>query len=304
MIDHDPYLISNCIIAENRKKRPEIDENSLSCPFCLGHEEDIEEVRLETKDEAGNFLIKIVNNKYPICTPLSEPYGIHDVVIDTPNHLEKPKDFLEEHWRVLLQTMQARWREMVMDPKIEFIQVFKNYGKAAGASISHSHWQMVALSEIPYHVALQYEHYNAFYKQDQSCYICHMLKELPNDLIILQNETWVVVAPKASQFAHETWLIPRRHSKHFGDLNSEELYTCSLLLKKLLMAYDELLKSDSAFNICFMSGGIKNTIDYHFYIKMIPRINQIAGFELATNCYFNTVHPKTHVQLMKNILEE
>jgi len=300
MMYEDPYLIKSCIIAEDRKKRPYINETSYTCPFCVGNEKDIEHIRLESKKPGEDFLIKIVNNKYPIC---DYPIGTHDVVIDTPSHMEHPKDFSEEHWKILLETMQTRWRQLATSPDVAFIQIFKNYGESAGASIKHSHWQIVALNKIPYLVELQYAHLNKGGQDSDACYICDMLKKIDNDLIITENESWLALAPRVSQFPHETWVIPKRHRKQYGDLKPEELQSCGKLLKKLLIAYEHL-KEACAFNICFMSGGIRNTLDYHFYIKIIPRLSHLAGFELATSCYINTVHPKTHVQLMQTILKE
>ena len=303
MIYEDPYLINNCIIAENRKKRPEIGKDSLLCPFCPGHEGDIEEVILEVKDETGAFLTRIVNNKYPICGIHHETYGRHDVVIDTPDHQQHPKDFSEEHWNVLLKLIQERWQQIADDGQIAFIQVFKNYGTLAGASISHSHWQIVALDEIPYYVQLQYEHFSQFNKTQQQCYMCYLIETMDQSLIICEDENWIAAAPKVSEYAHETWLIPKKHHKVYGYLSSFELNSCGQMLKKLLAAY-EVLEKGYAFNICFMSGGIKNSLDYHFFIKIIPRVTNWAGFELSTHCYFNTVHPITHAQVMKNILKK
>jgi UDPglucose--hexose-1-phosphate uridylyltransferase len=300
---NDRYLMNSCIIAEKRKERPSINETSDTCPFCLGHEQYIEHVRMEVKDPNEDFLVKIINNKYPICSEDDLPYGVHDVVIDTPRHVEHPKDFSKEHWETLLITMQKRWYEIALDPKIEFIQIFKNYGKDAGASIRHSHWQIVALNQIPYPVQLQYDHYNSYHHNHHLCYICDMVNKMQEDHIILENDSWMAIAPPVSQFSHETWLIPKHHRKQYGDLIQEELQSCSILLKKLLRGYNNL-KEEGAFNICFMSGGIRDTHNYHFYIKIIPRLSHWAGFELATGCYINTVHPKTHVQLMHTILKE
>lgn len=302
MIYEDQYLVKNCIIAENRQHRPSIGETVHSCPFCVGHEKDIEKVWIEVKEEK-EFLVKIINNKYPICGYDQEPYGIHDVVIDTPRHLEAPKDFSKEHWMILLETMQKRWFQIVEDPKIKFIQIFKNYGKEAGASIRHSHWQIVALDQIPYPMLYQYTQYNTFEEPTKGCYICHTLQTLEEDYLIEENDRWVAIAPRTSEFAHETWLLPKIHRKGYGDLCLEEIQWAGIMLKRLLEAY-EGIKPGLAFNICFMSGGIRNTLDYHFYIKIIPRLANWAGFELATHCYINTIHPKAHVQLMRGLLRE
>lgn len=302
MIYDNDYLIQNCILAENRKVRPFVHEEDTQCPFCPKPYRHDENVFLEVKNQE-HFLIKIMSNQYPVCTPYTSLYGVHDVVVDTPHHLEHPKDFTKDHWTLLLNTMQKRWVQLTKDKNIRFIQIFKNHGKDAGASISHSHWQIIALGETPYQMLHQYQHYELFKQQKKECYLCYKLKNFEEHDIILENDFWLVIAPMPSEFAHETWIIPKKHRNHYGDLSLEELQAVGYLLKTILESYNKLIK-DYSFNICFMSGDVLRTTDYHFYIKIIPRLSQWAGFELATHCSINTVHPKTHVQLMKSILKE
>lgn len=287
MKDYNEYFLSNCIIAEHRRERPFISKDNSDCPFCLPHEKEA--------------FVRIVPNKYPVVDEKSSPYGIHDVVIDTPYHLQHPKDFSKAHWEALLVAMQQRWHELCKDDKVQFIQIFKNYGMAAGASISHSHSQILALENIPYGMTHQYIHYNMF--KEEPCYLCHLASQKESTYLIMENEAFIVIAPDTPVFAYETWLIPKKHHKHYGELSQEEVKSCGLLLKRLLEAYD-LLEPDCAFNICFMSGGLHNTLDYHFYIKLVLRIGNIAGFEIATHCTFNMIHPKSQVKHLKNILKE
>lgn len=303
MMYEDSYLVKSCIIAENRRDKPYIDEVADACPFCPGHESDIDEIRLQVKEHAKPFQVKIVNNKYPVCDTQKGLYGVHDVVIDTPDHLAHPKDFTEMHWEVVLISMQKRWHQIAKDPKISFIQIFKNYGKNAGASIKHSHWQIIALAQTPYSIRSQHLQYHAFKDKEGDCYFCTKLKTIEKEYIIFETKNWLAIAPEVSQFAHETWLISKSHKKHYGELGEEALKECGGLLKRVLMGYDKVRPSGS-FNICFIGGGIRDSLEHHFYIKIIPRLGEWAGFELATNCYINTVHPKTHAQVMKNILRQ
>ena len=44
-----------------------------------------------------------------------------------------------------MKTMQKRYRQLEEDPRSKYVQIFKNQGKDAGASQSHSHWQITSL---------------------------------------------------------------------------------------------------------------------------------------------------------------
>ena len=277
---YDEYFLNNCIIAEGRRKRPMIDAQTLDCPFCFPHEG-----------------VVILRNKYPIADHETIPYGIHDVVIDTPHHLEAPKDFSIAQWEEILFKMQQRWHELSKDDKVKFIQIFKNYGKLGGASISHSHWQILALDKIPEAMLHQYEHFNAY----PNCYLCEMLNK--EKYHMLETAHWIVCSPKAPRFAYETLIIPKIHYKHYGQIKENILKEVGSILKKILLAYDKL-EPHCAYNICMMSGGLCSTLDYHFHIKVAMRIGNMAGFEVATGCFINMISPKTAVAQMKNLLKE
>ncbi len=280
---YDEMLLNNCIIAEGRRTRPIIDAKSVDCPFCFLHED-----------------VVILENKYPVADIFTEPYGIHDVVVDTPHHQESPKDFSELQWEEILIKMQQRWHDVSKDDKVKFIQIFKNYGIYGGASISHSHWQILALGKVPESIKHQYEHYN----KQGNCYLCEQLRELEIlGYSILETDNWIVCSPKAPRFAYELLFIPKVHYQHYGQLPVHILKEVAPLLKKVLIAYD-MLESGCAYNICMMGGVLDLNLDYHFHIKIAMRLGNMAGFEVATGCFINMISPYKTVAEMKKLLKE
>lgn len=280
---YDEVFLNNCIIAEGRRRRPMIDTKSLECPFCFPHEG-----------------VVILENKYPIADYSTSPYGMHDVVVDTPLHHEAPKDFSVARWEELLIKMQQRWQEISKDNQVKFIQIFKNFGTCGGASISHSHWQILALSEVPQIVQHQYRQYNA----KDMCYFCEQLKKIKAlDYEMLETTHWVICSPKAPRFAYETLLIPKAHYQHYGQLPIHILKEVAPLLKKVMMAYD-VLEPNCAYNICMMGGVLDVNLNYHFHIKVAMRLGNMAGFEVATGCFINMVSPQKAVVEMKKLLKE
>lgn len=288
---------SNCsIVAQEREKRPMISKKDSSCPFCYNHLEAIEQLALEVKNEF--YWIRIVNNKYPFINENSSIKGVHDVVIDTIKHDEMPQNFSFEHWKALLMLMQKRWHQLSEVKGMKMIQIFKNNGLKAGASIYHSHWQMAALKQIPPSMQCQYDQFEEAYQKHGSCVMC----TLDQEVLLEETAYWKVIAPSAAQWTYEIWLIPKRHVSHYGQLTEEELAKCGLLLKKCIKAYMQI-EEDASYNICMMSGPLSEKGHYHFYIKLIMRKGNIAGFELATNCYILTKSPKAYGAILKEKLE-
>ena len=289
-----PFSNSSVIFADNRTSRPHImpNDHTTLCPFCLENERLLEQVWME-RSLLENESIRIVNNKYPICDTQGELYGVHDVVIDTVDHVKRPIDFSVKHWCALLEIMQERWKILSKDSRINFIQIFKNYGVKAGASISHSHWQIVGLEKLP---AIIYQEQIAMFNSNNKCLLCELIENLDTQYCIEENELFVSIAPENSIYPYETWLIPKQHYKNYGDLPKSTLDELGRLLKKILMTY-ELCIPNMQYNICFMSGELE--APYHFFVKIFPRTGNVAGFELATGCYINIMDPKEHMKQMQ-----
>ena len=280
---YDKYFLQNCIIAEGRRKRPLINQKALDCPFCFPHDG-----------------VVILKNAYPVADEYTDLYGIHDVVVDTPFHQVVPKDFTDLQWEVLLLKMQQRWHVLSKDDKVKFIQIFKNSGTCGGASISHSHWQILALGKVPDAMQNLYQQY-ASYNMGRRCYLCDYLQN--PTYCILETTHWKIYSPKAPRFAYEILLIPKVHYHHYGEIPLVVLKEGAHLLKRVLVAYD-LLEPHCAYNICMMSSDLEVTLDYHFHIKVVMRLGNMAGFEVATGCFINMVSPIHAVEKLRKLLKE
>ena len=292
----EEHFNQEAIISSQRALRPIIKKEDVTCPFCPKNEKSLDQIIME-KWHGNMMCAKIVNNKYPI-TNSNETRGFHDVVIDTLNHNEKARDFSIVHWEILLLAIKERWLLLMKLPNICFIQVFKNDGEDAGASIAHSHWQILALEEVPKKMQWHYQYYNQG-DPHKACYLCSIEDE---GFLVFENENWRVWIPPSPEFDGEVWLVPKIHRQHFGQLTTMEIKNLGKLIKYLLLAYEKI-KPDTAYNICFMSGDVKGTWPYHFYVKMIRRKGRIAGFEIATGCHIITQRPETYGSEIKNILK-
>lgn len=292
---NEQVLGTSCIISENRKDKPYISTaGTTSCPFCEGNEAMLEHIWLEKSLENGDK-IRVINNKYPVVSEGLK--GIHDVIVDTLSHDKCIEDLYLKHWVSLLEVLHTRWNQVAACEAIQCIQVFKNYGKHAGASISHLHWQLIALEDTPMTL---HNHYEAVAKK-KGCILCDHLKRNQLGIEITDNEHWESIAPYGACFSHETWIILKEHRSHFGDLNDEMVKSLGEMMYIMAQAYKALLP-DAHYNICIMSGRPNKDEQYHLYLKILPRIGRIAGFELATGCYINTVEPREHAERMKGII--
>jgi len=100
------------------------------------------------------------------------------------------------------------------------LKVFKNHGAAAGASMSHSHSQMIALPIIPPSVAARLGSMKDYFDQTGKCSICEIQCE---DLLIDSSTYFFSLVPYAASFPFEIWIVPRYHSAHFHELDAEKV---------------------------------------------------------------------------------
>lgn len=297
MCEYRNYFFYDSMVAPIRANRPMVAKANINCPFCKGHEDELELIYDEVWEE-DKLLVRILANKYPIIATQGTDAGGHDVIVDTADHLQHPSTFSLKHWKVLLLTMQKRWKALSENKQIAFIQIFKNHGTLAGASIHHSHWQLIAMTKVPLGMIDQYEKYQS----QKICFLCEK-EYLDKGILIKETIFWRLIVPETPEFNYEVWLVPKNHKQHFGELEERELEELGYLLKQVLMSYNHLFPNE-AFNICMMSGDLKKQWHYHFYIRLMIRIGHIAGFEIATHSYVLIENPEQYALKIKQLLHE
>ena len=312
-IRFDPVTGAKVIVSPERGFRPiafspdEYSEAEKTCPFCPGREEKTPPEIMRVEGEKG-WLVRVVPNKFPAVTRSPLPftkiqerflvskaaYGFHEVVIETPEHFSDLSDLSEEHLYHILRVYRERYRALIEKPEIKYVHIFRNWGKYAGASLPHPHTQILAISEIP--DALKRELYSM--KERKS--LCRVLdiEVRKKQRLIMNEEGFVALAPFGSRFSFETWVIPSEHENSFGDASDERLKYLAKFLLKLLKAYRKVLGGFS-YNLIIHS---LEDEDFHWHIEILPRLVGLAGFEVGTGYYINTVLPETAAEKLRENL--
>ena len=97
-------------------------------------------------DDAGQWRVRVVPNKFP-AVPLDEPAaaGAHEVIIESARHVDRMSALTVAEFADVLTAYRERlahWRD---SGRFDYGLVFKNLGAAAGASLAHVHSQLIAL---------------------------------------------------------------------------------------------------------------------------------------------------------------
>jgi UDPglucose--hexose-1-phosphate uridylyltransferase len=307
------------IIAADRGKRPTdfasppVENKGGFCPFCYGNEDHTPpEILCYRADGGGSnspgWKLRVVPNKFPALGiegnlnrqgeglfDKMNGIGAHEVIIETPDHSASLATLSDQAVEDVLWAFRDRMLDLKKDKRFRYILIFKNHGEAAGASLEHSHSQLIALPIVPKLVREEIEGSKAHYSFKERCVYCDIIRqELDSgSRVIDENADFVVIAPYAPRFPFETWLLPKTHDSCFEDAQKREYQNLSRILKSTLSRVDQVL-GHPPYNLVIHTSPITESLNdfYHWHIEIMPKLSKVAGFEWGTGFYINPVPPE------------
>jgi len=315
------------ILATERAKRPKdfvkikkeqvsLPEYKENCPFCPGNESQtpLETFRL---GDTNSWKVRSVYNKFGAVSNEEKKerrisglynsmngFGMHEVIIEHPQHNKCIPLMTCEEVENILKVYKSRYLAISKIQGIECIVIFKNHGPAAGTSLEHPHSQLIAIPVVPPQIRGRLERAASFFDFNGKCVFCTMLEsELKEKTrIVLETEHFVAFMPYAAFTPFVTWIFPRRHSVSFSDINNEEISDLAKNLKTTLSKlYYGLDNPDFNYSIRSIPVGERGLDYFHWYISVIPRLSQPAGFELGSGMFINTALPETAAEFLRQV---
>ena len=139
--------------------------------------------------------------------------GAHEVIIESPRHVDRMSSLSVQELRDVLETYAQRIRQWRDGGRFTYGLVFKNQGPRAGASLAHVHSQLVALSSVPPTVAAEYDRAAHQFRQYRSCPYCRIIEQERAAGVRMIDDTgeFVAFCPFASVQPFEAWLMPAQH---------------------------------------------------------------------------------------------
>jgi UDPglucose--hexose-1-phosphate uridylyltransferase len=325
----DPVTGRWVVIATDRQKRPNdfrIERATVigreHCPFCPGHESFTPPEILAYRQNGSSpncpgWDVRVVANKFPALqvegTLDREGEGIfdrmtgigaHEVIIETPDHDRSLATMTEAEIERVLWAYRERMLDLKQDRRLRYIVVFKNHGAAAGATLEHTHSQLIALPIVPDFAREELEGARRHFTAKDRCVFCDIVRQDLSDRrrVILENADVVALAPYASRFAFETWLLPRRHGARFEEAPRSDYEGLARLLKSVLQRIDRALESPP-FNLVVHTAPFSDEVSdlFHWHLEILPKITRAAGFEWGTGFYINPTPPEEAAQVLRAV---
>ena len=325
----DPLSDRWVVYAEGRDERPnEYKMNGArptrtTCPFCAGHEQDTpphvalyRPRKASMKANGRDWLIRVVPNKYPAFRPEgdasvlqeglyagSDAVGAQEVIIESPRHVASLSQLNDEEVTLLLQAYRDRMLAFRQEGRYRYVLVFKNVGPQAGASLEHSHSQVVATPMVPGEVAREVAAARRLFRQHRVCFFCRVIEdELEHgQRLVMRTDRFVVLCPYASRMPFEMWILPHVHAAHFEEQDNGELAELAGLLRHMI-AKLETLHGPLAYNyfVHTVPFDTSSPRHYHWHLEIFPRLTTTAGFEWGAGCYINPVLPEQAAAILRS----
>ena len=197
---------------------------------------------------------------------------------------------------MLLTVYAGRIAELSRLKSVRYVAVFKNEGKEAGASLVHSHSQVVAYNLIPEEIAMEIKAAGAYRKKHGRCAFCDMIKEeRRGPRIAAENADFLALCPFASRFPFECIILPKKHRVSLAALGKDEISNLAGIMRTVLSTLGQL---GAAFN--YYLHYAPDGKDLHFHIEVVPRLSKLAGFEYCTGTIINTMAPEAAAEFFRN----
>ncbi len=329
----DPVTGRWVIISTDRARRPSdfsrervVLKNEGLCPFCPGHETktppEIMAYRPDDSHERNvpGWNLRVIPNKFPALgiegdlDRMAEGMfdrmngiGAHEVVIETPDHMETLATMPLKRVEDMFWAFRERILDLKRDQRFKYVLVFKNHGEAAGASLEHSHSQLIALPILPKQVVEELDGAKRYFANKERCIFCDIIRQetAAKVRVAAENSDFVTLSPYAPRFPFETWVLPKHHQAAFEDSPTGTYANLALMLHEVLSKELRVL-DNPAYNLVLHSSPLQeNTSDYyHWHLELIPKLTKTAGFEWGTGFYINPTPPEEAARFLRETVVE
>ena len=266
------------LFAPEREGRPNaFNEDDAVCPFCPGNEE-------MTPPEVARigepWRVRVFPNKYPFAEH-------HEVIVESQRH---DAEFDQIDAGEVVRMYVERYCALVHRIGVRSVMLFKNHGRTAGASLPHLHSQIAALGFVPPRIACE----ERAFAKSISCPLCDAINtHRVAELIIDETPSMVRLAPHGSSFANQQWIMPKRHCNDLENLKEAECRELAVLLQHAAAGMRKISPSHNWMFLTFPA-----VTAAHCYVDLFPRTTSVAGFELATGTFIDSIDPSVTVRTM------
>ncbi len=330
----DPLSSEWVIFAPERRRRPQDfkvsrETAATESPFIYGNEHmtppEVYACRLDgSAPNKPGWKVRVVPNRYPALRVEGDlnkdawglydhinGVGAHEVIIETPDaslplEAQPVGDIVH-----VLEAFKARVVDLSRDSRLRYIQLFKNHGPLAGASLQHAHSQLIGTPVLPSRIKNKLECCRLYYTQKERNIFEDIIQQekRTRDRVVYENNSFFVFCPYASRMPFEMAILPKRQSPDFHSCDIHEFSQLADALKASLLRLNYSL-DNPCYNLILHTAPLRwskknlsNMVseDFRWHIEILPRLTAHAGFEFGTGSFINPILPEEAAKHMRNV---
>ncbi|MDP3996972.1 MAG: hypothetical protein U1C49_02085 [Candidatus Andersenbacteria bacterium] len=292
------------------------------CPFCnlADNPQPPDVIRLP--DDPHSWRVHVFANKYPALHPQEDfrsrqegPYraveavGWHELLV-TRYHNAVERLVSEADLALEIEALVLRYRQLQIKSSVNYIQIIRNYGVPAGASLAHPHHQIFATPVLPSDVQDMLLGAQRYHERTGGDIFEDMLlyERREGRRVVWENDMFTVFCPFAPRVAYETWIMPKEPGSNFANINPGQREALARALQETLKRMYSVL-GDPPLNYfiysapCGATGSVCNP-DYfdrwRWHLQVTPRLNIWGGFELGTGLEILDVAPEDAAEHLRD----
>jgi UDPglucose--hexose-1-phosphate uridylyltransferase len=329
----DPLSGRWAIIGSERAGRPNefveqaMRYSSAACPFCAGNESATPPAIVQYPS-SGPWKVRVIPNKYPAVAPDPAPAlsqrvsdrtagrarghlfpfasapgeGVHEVIVESARHVVSLTDLTPDEAALVFRSYRDRLRSLRADGRCRYVQIFKNVGPAAGASIEHAHSQLIGMPQVPETIERELQRCELAQRQSGRPLLETILEAevATGERLVAQTSDFIAHCPWASRFAYQVSIAPRKQQASFEALEDSEMGKAARFICDIIGRMERAL-GRPAYNLFLYTEPFDShrCDHYHWHIEIFPRVTKTAGFEWSTDCFINPVPPELAAETLR-----
>jgi UDPglucose--hexose-1-phosphate uridylyltransferase len=206
-----------------------------------------------SRPNGPGWRVRVIPNKFPALRVEGELHkrgdgiydmmngvGAHEVIIECPHRETNMSRLTVNAIREVLWAYRDRLVDLKRDARLVHGLIFKNKGAAAGASLDHSHSQLIVNPIVPIAIRDELFGAEAFFRYRGRNIFSDMIQQelATEDRVVIDSPGFLVICPFASRFPFETWVIPKQHSSHFENVTRQGIEELGVVLKQTLKKHE------------------------------------------------------------------
>lgn len=294
-----------------------------TCPFCPGNEHLCPPEILANRENGSHpngagWRLRVIPNRSPLLVVeeklkrLGEGVydkitgvGANEVIIETNRHGIRQSHMTQEELENLFWAYRDRIIDLKRDMRIRYVHIYKNCGESAGATINHGYSLLMGLPIVPRAIMEETLGAQKHFANKQRCIYCDVIRQeiQLGSRLVSETDQFLAFEPFAPRVPFETWILPKRHSSCFEEIEPKEIAGMASIFKDVISRLDSALNRP-AYNYGLHTAPFGDSCDeyFHWHLKIVPRIIVNTGFEWGTELYINSTPPEEAAAFLRELV--